>query len=166
MPQDPSSDNEPSNDQPSTVEMVGRGVLAGLAGTVVMTAFQKLVEMPLTGREDSFAPADFAEKVTPIRTDSAQDRRRLNWATHFALGTMWGAAYGVAAARGLRGQKAVNGVFATVYVADVLLNTALGLYRAEQWSAKDLAIDVMDKYVQAQGTGLVFDRLLDPGTGS
>jgi hypothetical protein len=35
---------------------LGRGVLAGLAGTVVMTAFQRLVEMPLSGREDSYAP--------------------------------------------------------------------------------------------------------------
>jgi hypothetical protein len=27
--------------------MVGRGVAAGIAGTAVMTAFQKLVEMPM-----------------------------------------------------------------------------------------------------------------------
>ena len=129
-----------------------------------MTAFQMFIEMPLTKREESFAPADFAEKVTPIHTDTAQRRRRLNWATHFALGAMWGGAYGVAAAKGLRGQKAVNAVFAAVYVGDVLLNTKLGLYRPKQWSAKDLAIDVVDKYVQAQGTGFVFDRLLDPAS--
>lgn len=46
--------------------MVGAGVLAGLAGTAVMTAFQKLVEMPLTGRDDSYAPADFVERVLPF----------------------------------------------------------------------------------------------------
>ena len=141
---------------------LGRGVLAGVAGTAVMTAFQKLVEMPLTGRPESCAPADFAETVTPIETGSPQGRRRLNYATHFALGTMWGAAYGVAAAKGLRGQRAVNSVFAVVYVGDVLLNTALGLYAPRQWSTKDLVIDVVDKYVQAQATGAVFDRLLDP----
>ena len=146
----------------STGEFIVRGVVAGVAGTVVMTAFQKLVEMPLTGRSDSYAPADFAEKVTPVTTTSPQGRRRLNWATHFSLGTMWGAAYGVAAARGLRGQRAVNAVFGLVYAGDVALNTALGLYHPRQWSAKELAIDVVDKYVQAQGTGAVFDRLLDP----
>ena len=127
-----------------------------------MTAFQKFVEMPLTSRGESFAPADFAEKVTPAQTHSPQGRRRLNYATHFALGTMWGAAYGVAALQGLRGQKAVNAVFAAVYTGDVLLNTALGLYSPMKWSTKDLVIDVVDKYVQAQGTGAVFDRLLDP----
>ena len=145
-------------------DVLVRGAVAGIGGTVLMTAFQQLVEMPLTKRHDSFAPADFAERVTPIRTDSARGRRRLNWTTHFALGTMWGAAYGVAAAKGLRGQKAVSAVFLTVYLGDVLLNTALGLYRPQEWSAKDLAIDVVDKFVQAQGTGLVFDRLLDPAS--
>jgi hypothetical protein len=150
------------NRQVSTGDMIVRGVVAGVAGTVVMTTFQKLVEMPLTKRGDSYAPADFAEKVTPVRMSSPEGRRRLNWVTHFTLGTMWGAAYGIAAARGLRGQKAVNTVFGVVYVGDVALNTALGLYRPLQWSAKEVLVDVVDKYVQAQGTGAVFDRILDP----
>jgi len=75
---------------------------------------------------------------------------------------LWGTAYGVAARKGLRGQTAVNVVFGVVYAGDVLLNTALGLYRPREWSKKDLVIDVVDKYVQAQATGAVFDRLLDP----
>ncbi|MDK3256836.1 hypothetical protein [Blastococcus capsensis] len=151
-----------ANRRTSTAGVIGRGVLAGLAGTVVMTAFQKFVEMPLTQRSESYAPADFAQKVTPIDPETPQGRRRLNYATHFSLGMMWGTAYGIAALKGLRGQKAVNTVFATVYTGDVLLNTALGLYHPTRWSARDWAIDVADKYVQAQGTGLVFDRLLDP----
>jgi hypothetical protein len=146
----------------STGEVLARAVLAGVGGTVVMTVFQELVEMPLTKRRNSFAPADFAEKVTPITTGTAAARRRLNWGTHFALGAMWGAAYGVATAKGLRGQKAVHAVFAVVYVGDVAINAALGLYQPRRWSAQDLFVDVVDKYVQAQGTGAVFDRLLDP----
>ena len=138
-------------------------MLAGLAGTVVMTAFQELVEMPLTGRSESFAPADFAARVTPADPATLKGRRRLNWGTHFALGAMWGAAHGVAAARGLRGQRAVNTVFAVVYVGDVALNTALGLYSPRRWSPRDLVVDVVDKYVQAQATGAVFDRFLRPG---
>lgn len=145
---------------------LGRGVLAGLAGTVVMTAFQRLVEMPLTGREDSYAPARFAEKALPLLPRTASGRRRLNETTHLALGTLWGAAYGVAASRGLRGQRAVNVVFGVVYTGDVLLNTALGLYRPKEWTSKDWAIDLVDKYVQAQATGAVFDRVLDPAVAS
>jgi len=37
----------------TAANMLGRGALAGVAGTVVMTAFQKFVEMPITGRPDS-----------------------------------------------------------------------------------------------------------------
>lgn len=142
--------------------VIGRGVLAGVGGTVLMTAFQSLVEMPLTGRPESFAPANFAAKVMPIKTKTARGRRRLNWVTHFGLGTMWGGAYGLAASKGLRGQKAANAVFGLVYTGDVLLNTVLGLYHPTKWSKKDLVIDVVDKYVQAQGTAVIFDRVLDP----
>lgn len=151
-----------TNRQSPTSDFLLRGVLAGLAGTVVMTIFQKFIEMPLTGREDSYAPANFAEKVLPIHPQTHEGRWRLNYATHFALGTMWGAAYGVAANAGLRGQRAVAAVFAVVYTGDVLLNTALGLYHPSRWSFQDTAIDVAGKLVQAEATGAIFDRFLSP----
>ncbi len=146
---------------PVTV-FLGRGVLAGLAGTVVMTAFQRLVEMPLTSRADSYAPARLVEHATSYAPRTAAGRRRLNETAHLALGTLWGGAYGVAASRGLRGQQAANVVFGVVYTGDLLLNTALGLYRPTEWSVKDWAVDLVDKYVQARATGATFDRFLDP----
>ena len=141
------------------VGAVGRGMIAGVAGTAVMTAFQMLVEMPLTGRADSYAPASFAEKVLPLHPSSEADRKRLNYATHFALGTMWGSAFGIAGHAGLRGQKAVAVVFVTVYTADVLLNTALGLYKPMSWTKQDIVIDVGEKLIQAEATSAMFDRL-------
>jgi hypothetical protein len=125
-----------------------------------MTAFQKFVEMPLTGRKDSYAPADFAQKILPIHPTSDRARKRLNYATHMALGTMWGTAYGVAAHAGLRGQRAVAAVFATVYTGDVVLNTALGLYQPTTWSAQYWAVDIIDKLVQAEATGAIFDHVV------
>lgn len=148
----------------STPEKVARGILAGIAGTGVMTAFQKWVEMPLTGRGDSYVPAELAERVLPVDPTSAAGRKRLNYATHFGLGGMWGTAYGVAAASGLRGQTAVNAVFLTVYPGDLLLSTALGIYHPRRWSTQDWVIDVLEKYIQAQATGAIYDRLLDPDT--
>ena len=53
-------------------------------------------------------------------------------------------------------------VFGTVYTSDVLLNTALGLYKPQTWSGQDWAIDIIDKYVQAQATGAIFDQVLSP----
>jgi len=86
----------------STASNVGRGAVAGVAGTVIMTAFQKFVEMPITGRSDGYAPADFVEKVFRLAPGPPAARRRLNNATHLALGTMWGAAYALAVRAGLR----------------------------------------------------------------
>jgi len=141
---------------------LGRGVLAGLAGTAVMTVFQKLVEMPLTGRPDSYAPASFAEEVLPIDPPTGPGRMQLNYGTHFALGTLWGSAHALAARAGLRGLRATGVVFGVVYSGDVLLNTALGLYEPLTWSGKDWAIDVVDKLVQAAATGVVYDTVLAP----
>ncbi|MBG6218207.1 hypothetical protein IWX75_002688 [Arthrobacter sp. CAN_A6] len=145
--------------------MVGsivRGMVAGVAGTVVMTAFQKFVEMPLTGRETSYAPADFAERILPIHPRSQQGREQLNLVTHHALGTMWGAAYGVTAHTGLHGAKAIAVVFPVVYTGDVLLNTALGLYKPGTWTAEDWTVDLINKFVQAAATGVLYDNVFRP----
>ncbi len=69
-----------------------RRVLAGMAGTVVMSAFWEMVEMPLTGRGASYAPARFASTVTRGRAvigvlkarSALPDRRNRNRAAHFA----------------------------------------------------------------------------------
>lgn len=145
---------------PSLTTSILRGMLAGVAGTVGMTAFQKFVEMPLTGRQDSYAPQKFAEKVLPIKATTDEGRKRLNYATHFALGATWGAAYGVVAHQGLRGPKAIAATFASIYLQDVVMVTALGLDKPWTWSRQDAAIDVLDKFVNVAATGMVFDRVL------
>lgn len=158
--------DKPAQKKPSVLNSLARGMVAGVAGTVVMTAFQKFVEMPLSGREDSYAPADFAERILPVHPDTEQGRKRLNWATHFGLGTMWGSAHALAARAGLRGPKAVAVVFATVYTGDVLLNTALGLYKPSTWDRRDWTVDLVDKFVQAAATGVLYDHVLHPARAS
>jgi len=143
--------------EPLAITM-GRGAAAGLVGTVVMTAFQKLVEMPLTGRPESYAPAQFAERLG-IRKRRGRRRRQLNYGTHFALGAGWGLARGVAGRAGLSGPKAVGAVFGAMWPGDVILVAALGIDEPWRWSARDLTIDVVDKFVLAAATGLAFDRL-------
>lgn len=138
---------------------VGRGVVAGLVGTVGMTAFQKLVEMPLSGRDDSFAPADLAEKLLPLRKKRGSDRNLRNYVTHFALGAGWGLARGLAARAGLSGQRAVISVFGVMYPGDLAAVRALGLDRPSRWTARDWAIDAVDKFVLSEATGLAYQRL-------
>jgi hypothetical protein len=148
-------------------KMVGLGMLAGIAGSVVMTAFQKLIEMPISGRGDSYQPAQLAQKLLPIdppRDDKAL--KRLNYATHFMLGAMWGGAYGIAAYKGMRGFRAVSRVFPTIYSNDVAVGTVLGLGKPWKWSRKEFTIDVVDKFVQVAATSFIFDRFLDPKRSS
>lgn len=139
---------------------IGRGAAAGLAGAVVMTAFQRLVEMPLTGRKESYAPADLVMRLSPVSLRRKRDRRRLNYVAHFVVGVTWGVSHGlIAKATGLRGQPAVAPVFAVLYGGDVAANTALGLYRPLDWSAQDWIVDLVDKMLLAETTGVVFDLL-------
>ncbi len=140
---------------------LGRGVLAGLAGTTAMTAWQKLVEMPITGRAESYEPANLLLRVLPIAPRRGAAKRRLNYAAHFGVGLAWGAAHAaIVRRRGLRGQRAVATVFGTLWPADVTTTVSLGLNPPPwRWSRKDLAIDLVDKLVLAQATGAVYDRL-------
>jgi len=139
---------------------MGRGVAAGVAGTAAMTAFQLLVEMPITGRKESYAPADLVMKLLPVAPRRKRDRRRLNYAAHFGVGVAWGAGHAAIARRaGLSGQRAVAAVFGVLWAGDVIGNTALGLDKPWTWSGEDIAIELVDKLLLAEVTGLVFDQL-------
>lgn len=56
----------------------------------------------------------------------------------------------------------MGAVFGTVHTGDVVLRTALGLYKPGTCFRKDWAADLVDKLVQAVATGVVLDRLADP----
>lgn len=138
---------------------LARGMAAGVAGTVVMTAFQKLVEMPLSGRGDSYAPADLAEKLLPLSEKRGSERDLRNYVTHFALGAGWGAARAVVGRAGLSGRPAAAAVFGVMYPGDIALVAGLGLDRPSQWSVRDWAIDTADKLVLAVAASAAYELL-------
>ncbi len=156
----PGQDSEMSPDAPHLQSRLARGVLAGLAGGAVMTTFQRFVEMPLTGRGDSYAPAALVTKLLPLGRKPPQARPRLNSVAHVAVGALWGVAHAQIAERtGLRGQRAVGVAFAVLYGGDIVGNTALGLYAPTRWSTRDWAIDVTNKLVLAEAVTAVHDQL-------
>ena len=61
----------------------------------------------------------------------------------------------------IRNASLIDGTGTDPRPADVAVSTALGVYAPTTWTLRDMAVDVVGKYVQAQGTGLVFDRFLD-----
>lgn len=137
-------------------------MVAGVAGTAVMTAFQEFVEMPITKRSPSKVPADLAEKVLRIHPRNEKQRTQLSWATHFALGMMWGTAYGISAHYGWKGAKGIAATFACVWTMDIAMGASLGLYKPKTWSVQDWTVDLVDKFVQAGATGVIYDQVLDP----
>ncbi len=150
------------SNQPSNRNRAGPGALAGLAGTVVMTGVPEvhrdaadsalgelrtggLRRTGAAGAPDDPRGAAAAELRNPLRPRWHVGHRLRNRGRGRASG-----------------HRAVNAVFGVVYTGDVLLNTALGLYQPERWTAQEWGIGIMDKYVQAAATGVVFDRVLDP----
>ena len=115
--------------------------------------------MPLTGRRESDAPARLAERVLRLGRTTPKKRRRRNWLAHVGVGVGYGVGHGVGEYVGLRGARAVAIVFTAQYGADLLLNTALGLYRPATWSRQDWLVDIVDKGVLGVVTGVAYERL-------
>lgn len=138
---------------------VALGAAAGVAGTAVMTAFQRLVEMPVTGRSESYEPANMVHRLVGWRPRGKKSRRQLNYAAHFAIGAGWGVAHGAITTKTeLRGQRAVATVFGLLWPADVLGVAALGVHKPPwRWTRTETAVDFVDKLVLAQATGMIFD---------
>jgi hypothetical protein len=74
----------------TTVDSIGRGLVAGLAGTAAMTISSTL-EARLRGRAPSTAPARATAKVLGIKEfDSDLASARFNDLSHWGYGTGWG----------------------------------------------------------------------------
>jgi hypothetical protein len=80
---------------------IGRGLVAGLIGTVAMTV-SSTIEQKARGRPASSAPARAAEKALGIekfQSDAAE--QRFSTLVHWAYGTGWGVVRGLLRAAGL-----------------------------------------------------------------
>ena len=78
---------------------VGRGLVAGAAGTAAMTAAQ-LAYMKATNGESSSTPAEVGRRIMEgvLQRDVPDSAMpALNNGMHVAYGTSWGAVYGLAA---------------------------------------------------------------------
>jgi hypothetical protein len=137
---------------------LGRGLIAGLAGTVVMTIASTL-EMRLRKRPPSTAPADAAGKVLGVQPRDAEGKQRFSNVVHFAYGTTWGlarAAIGaVSCAARRRRVSAVEPLahLALVWGTALVMLPALGITKPFwRWGTKEVAIDLLHHGVYAAAT--------------
>jgi hypothetical protein len=140
-------------------DTIGKGILAGLAGTAAMTAAQTL-EMKLLGGEPSDAPLKAVEKVVKVEPKDEEGEERLSNVTHWAYGTGWGIPRAVLGAVGLPGAIATLVHFGAVWGAALTMLPALRVAPPPtEWEKRELAKDAALHLVYAAGAGLAYQFL-------
>jgi hypothetical protein len=142
-------------------KVITRGLVGGLAGTVVMTIGEN-IEQRFTHRADSYVPARTASRL--FRT-SRPDKKSLprNWAMHYGTGAVAGVARALMAARGFRGFPASTAHLVLRFSTDQTLENATGVGTPPwTWPGDLLALDVFHKAVYAYATGAIVDALIRP----
>jgi hypothetical protein len=143
----------------SIANTIGKGILAGLAGTAAMTAAQ-LLDQKLTGREPSGAPAEAVEKVVKVEPKDDAGEHRLSNLTHWAYGTGWGVPRAALGAVGLAAPIATVLHFAIVWgTALVMLPTLRVAPPATEWDGQELAKDALLHLTYAAAAGLAYELL-------
>ncbi|MEV1073650.1 hypothetical protein [Micromonospora parva] len=138
---------------------VWQGLVAGLAGTVVMTAAEKL-EQRVTGRPDSYVPARVLARLTGLPEPPGRQPRWQNLTMHYGQGVLVGVLRSVMAQAGLRGVWASTMFTALRLSSDQILENATGVGAPPlTWPRPELVIDIVHKSVYAFATGVVADAL-------
>ncbi|MEA2181620.1 MAG: hypothetical protein QOF69_805 [Solirubrobacteraceae bacterium] len=141
-------------------DTIGRGLVAGFAGTAAMTVSSTL-EMKLRGRAASTAPADATAKVLGIerfRDDAA--KARFSNLVHWGYGSAWGVVHGLFRLAGLPPAKATAAHLAAVWGNEAVMLPVLGVAPPFwTWGVEEVAIDVWHHVVYATATAVAYEQL-------
>jgi len=140
---------------------VGKGLVAGFAGTAAMTVSSS-VEARLRHRAASSAPARATAKMLGIREfEDPIAEARFNDLSHWGYGTSWGIVRGLLATLGLSPKAATAAHGAAVWGSAQAILPALEVAPPFVfWGKKEVAIDLWHHAVYATATGLAY-RLVD-----
>jgi hypothetical protein len=135
----------------TVADAVGRGLLAGAAGTAAMTLSSTL-EAKLSGRGSSSTPAEAVSEATGVELTD-ESKPRVNRLAHWGYGVGWGAVRGVLGLLPASEPLPTIGHFAVVWGAEQVLLPALGVAKPT-WSygASAAATDVLHHVVYAGTT--------------
>jgi hypothetical protein len=141
----------------SVIASIGKGILAGVAGTAAMTGYQ-LAVAKLRGRPlatpvphkwaDAPAPAQVAKRAADAlgqgRRFTRDDVPVLTNAMHWLYGVSWGAVYGAAASAARPSPVAGGMAFGTgVWASSYAELVPLGIYEPPwKYPATELALDL------------------------
>ena len=141
----------------TVVDNIGRGLVAGLAGTAAMTVSSTL-EAKLRGRAPSSAPARATAKVLGIKEfEDGLAEARFNDLSHWGYGTGWGVVRGLLAAAGLSPKAATIAHGAAIWGSAQVTLPALEIAPPSVfWGWREIAIDAFHHTVYAAATGLAY----------
>jgi len=138
---------------------IGRGIIAGLAGTAAMTVAQ-MIEMKITGRKASDTPYKAVSKVFGIEAKSDKDKEKLSNIIHWVYGSSWGIPRGLLAEFGANGAAGTGAHFASVWGTEVVMLPSLGVAEPiTKWGPKAIGQDMLFHAIYAITVGLVADAL-------
>ncbi|MBF8965518.1 hypothetical protein I0P70_19870 [Pontibacter sp. FD36] len=138
---------------------IGIGLIAGLVGTVVMTAAQML-EMQFSGRKPSDTPYQAVKKTFGIETKTEEDKELVSNITHFAYGSTWGVPRGLMAAFGAKGAVGTTAHFGAVWGAEIVMLPMMDISEPiYTWKPNVIAEDAMYHGVYVLATGITADAL-------
>jgi hypothetical protein len=137
---------------------IGKGLIAGLAGTLVMTLSQ-MIEMKITKRKPSNAPADAVKKTLHVVPEPG-NKKAFSKKVHYTYGTSWGVVRGLLSLAGLTGFAATAVHFAAIWGTAITIEPKLDIAPpVTQWKPKDIAVDIFHHTVYAIVAGIVFDAI-------
>jgi hypothetical protein len=139
---------------------IGKGLVAGFAGTAAMTISSTL-EARTRGRMPSTAPARATTKALGIASfEDAVAQARFNDLSHWGYGTGWGVVRGLLDAAGLPPGKATAAHGAAVWGSAQVTLPALDVAPpAIFWATEEIAIDAFHHTVYAIATGVAYELL-------
>ena len=144
----------------TVADAIGKGLVAGFAGTAAMTVSSTL-EAKLRGRAPSSAPARATAKVLGIKEfEDGVAAARFNDLSHWGYGTSWGILRGLLGATGMSGKAATAAHGAAIYGAAQVTLPALEVAPPSVfWGKDEIAIDAFHHAVYAAATGLAYELI-------
>jgi hypothetical protein len=165
-------------------DILGKGLIAGLIGTVAMTISQ-LIEMKITKRGESSSTVKVGGQVLGVEPKGLADQekekqsgkasesikekveaneQKFGQLMHFGYGTGWGVARSVLDLTGIRGWPATTIHFGAIWgTALVMLPSTGASEPITKWSPKEITIDIIHHAVYAIVVGCVYDGMVKAG---
>ena len=138
---------------------VGRGLIAGLAGTAAITLSTRIEGMS-NKKPGNFAPGDAASKALSIEASDREEWGKFSNEVHWTYGTLWGAGRGLLSLVGLKGWPATAIHFAAIYYTAITIEPDFEVAPPiNEWSKKKIGLFALHHIVYVVIAGLVFDAI-------